>query len=128
RGQRVSMDGWADFNGGIRTPGVEEDQWMRAGTGATYRTIGLLHLGRMWEVPLTGSEGKLLNANQLQESVQYVLSQTQPAEQSFAGFSALGSETLGHDAIWRTEENRSTYDRLVNMLFTMTLDPNAEDD
>ena len=127
-GQRVSMDGWADFNGGIRTPAVEEDKWMRAGTGATYRTIGLLHLGRMWEVPFTGSEGKLLDASQLRESVQYVLSQTQAAEQSFAGFSALGSDILARDAGWQTEENRSTYDRLANMLFTMTLDPNAEDD
>ena len=128
RGQRVSMDGWADFNGGIRTPGVEEDLWMRAGTGATYRTIGLLHLGRMWEVPFTGSEGKLLDANQLRESVQYVLSQTRPAKQSFAGFSAMGSETLSRDTVWQTDKNRSTYDRLANMLFTMTLDANAEDD
>src|SRR5699024_12527467 len=81
RGQRVSMDGWADFNGGIRTSGIEEDQWMRAGTGATYRIIGLLHLGRMWEVPLTGCEGNLLNANKLIISIQYGLTQTQPAEQ-----------------------------------------------
>src|SRR5699024_2428326 len=126
--QRVSMDGWADFNGGIRTPGVEEDLWMRAGTGATYRTIGLLHLGRMWEVPFTGSEGKLLDTNQLRESVQYVLSQTRPAKQSFAVFSTLGSETLSRDTVWQTDKNRSTYDRLANMLFTMTLDANAEDD
>src|SRR5699024_2187152 len=82
RGQRLSMDAWADFNGGIRTPAPAVDVWMRAGTGATYRTIGILHLGRMWEVPLTGSEGKLLNVDHLRASVEFVLAQTQPAEHS----------------------------------------------
>ena len=128
QGQRLSMDGWACFNGGIRTPAADEDVWMRAGTGATYRTIGVLHLGRMWEVPLTGSEGKLLNAEQLQASIEYVLSQTQPAQSSFAGFSTLGSAILAEQAPWRNEAHRSTFDRLVNMLFTITLDPNGEED
>ncbi len=127
-GQRLSMDGWADFNGGIRTPAPDEDIWMRAGTGATYRTIGVLHLGRMWEVPLTGSKGKLLEASQLHASVEYVLAQTQPAQSSFAGFSTLGSSVLAEKAPWRQEANRSTFDRLVNMLFTITLDPNGEED
>lgn len=128
RGQRLSMDAWADFNGGIRTPAPEVDVWMRAGTGATYRTIGILHLGRMWEVPLTGSEGKLLNVDHLRASIEFVLAQTQPAERSFAGFSALGSAMLAPDAPWETEHNRSLYNRLANMLFTITLDPNANDD
>lgn len=127
-GQRLSMDGWAAFNGGIRTPAPVEDIWMRAGTGATYRTIGVLHLGRMWEVPLTGSEGKLLEASQLRTSVEYVLSQTQPAASSFAGSSTLGSAILAEGAPWRHDKNRSTFDRLVNMLFTITLDPNGEED
>lgn len=127
-GQRLSMDAWAAFNGGIRMPGVDEDRWVRAGTGATYRTVGILHLGRMWEVPLTGSDGKLLDASQLRVSVEYVLAQTQPATYSFAGFSALGSAVLAEDAPWDTTENRSVHDRLANMLFTITLDPNADDD
>lgn len=127
-GQRVSMDPWAAFNGGIRTPRPDEDLWIRAGTGATYRTIGILHLGRMWEVPLTGSEGKLLDANQLRASVEHVLAQTQPAKHSFAGFSALGSGILSAETPWDTAENRAVHDRLSNMLFTITLDPNAEDD
>ena len=128
RGQRMSMDAWADLNGGIRTPAVDTDVWMRAGTGATYRTIGLLHLGRMWEIPLTGSEGKLLNDDQLRASVEYVLSQTVPAEDNFAAFSALGSAVLAPDAPWDADKNRSLYNRLSNMLFTITLDPNASDD
>lgn len=127
-GQRVSMDPWAAFNGGIRTPRPDEDLWIRAGTGATYRTIGILHLGRMWEVPLTGSEGNLLDANQLRASVEHVLAQTQPAKHSFAGFSALGSGILSAETPWDTAENRAVHDRLSNMLFTITLDPNAEDD
>jgi len=127
-GQRLSMDGWACFNGGIRTPAADEDLWMRAGTGATYRTIGVLHLGRMWEVPLTGSEGKLLNASQLRASIEYVLSQTQPGKSSFAGFSTLGSAILAEQAPWRNETHRATFDRLVNMLFIITVDPNGEDD
>ena len=128
RGQRLSMDAWADFNGGIRTPAPAVDVWMRAGTGATYRTIGILHLGRMWEVPVTGSEGKLLNVDHLRASVEFVLAQTQPAEHSFAGFSALGSAMLAPDAPWKTEQNRSLYNRLANMLFTITLDPIANND
>ncbi|WP_022870408.1 choline/carnitine O-acyltransferase [Yaniella halotolerans] len=127
-GRRLSMDSWACFNGGIRTPAADEDLWMRAGAGATYRTIGVLHLGRMWEVPLTGSEGKLLNAIQLRSSIEHVLSQTQPAQSSFAGFSTLGSAILAEQAPWRNEAHRSTFDRLVNMLFTITLDPNGEED
>jgi len=126
-GRRLSMDAWATFNGGIRTPEVEEDIWMRAGTGATYRSVGLLYLGRMWEVPLTGSEGKLLAAEQLRSSVEYVLSQTEPALQSFAGFAALGSGVLALQLPWEAEENRSLYTRLTNMLFTLTLDPQTEE-
>ena len=128
RGQRMSMDGWANFNGGIRTPASDVDLWTRAGSGATYRSIGILHLGRMWEVPLTGSEGKLLNTEHLRASVHYVLAQTQPAKHSFAGCSALGSAVLSENPPWRQQENRDVYDRLSNMLFTITLDPNAEDD
>lgn len=127
-GHRLSMDAWAAFNGGIRTPKPDEDLWVRAGTGATYRTIGILHLGRMWEVPLTGSDGVLLGAKQLRASVEYVLSQTQPAQYSFAGFSALGSGILAEDAAWKTAKNRSVHDQLSNMLFTITLDPNGDED
>ena len=126
-GRRMSMDGWAEFNGGIRTPAIDEDLWMRAGTGPTYRTIGILYQGRMWEVPLTGSAGKLLEASQLQASVETVLQQTTPAEQNFAAVSALGSELLSLDAPWDVEANRSMYNRLVNMLFTLTLDPESNE-
>jgi len=128
RGERVSMDGWATFNGGIRTPRVDEDLWVRAGTGATYRTIGLFYLGRLWEIPLTGSEGKLVASTQLRASVEFVLAQTQPREQDFADISAVGSEVLSLAAPWDAEENRSLYTRLSNMLFTLTIDPDAEQD
>lgn len=128
RGQRMSMDAWADFNGGIRTPTDDVDVWMRAGTGATYRTIGLLSSGRMWEVPLTGSQGKLLHEDHLRASVEYVLAQTEPAPQDFAGPSALGSAVLAQHAPWNTPENRSMYNRLANMLFTLTIDPHATPD
>ncbi|GAA4105851.1 choline/carnitine O-acyltransferase [Enteractinococcus coprophilus] len=128
QGRRMSMDGWAEFNGGIRTPAIDEDLWMRAGTGPTYRTIGLLYQGRMWEVPLTGSAGKLLEASQLRASVEKVLHQTAPAHQNFAAFSSIGSELLSLEAPWAAEENRSMYNRLVNMLFTLTLDPESSDE
>lgn len=128
KGRRMSMDSWADFNGGIRTPADEVDIWMRAGTGATYRTIGILYLGRMWEIPFTGAEGKLLDANQLRSSVEYVLQQTTPATQNFVAFSALGSEILAADAPWTTQENQPVYNQLANMLFTLTIDPDASDD
>lgn len=128
QGRRMSMDGWAEFNGGIRTPGIDEDLWMRAGTGATYRTIGILYQGRMWEVPLTGSEGKLLDATHLRASVETVLQQSEPAQQNFAAFSSIGSELLSLGAPWDAEENRSMYNRLVNMLFTLTLDPQPTDE
>ena len=127
-GRRLSMDGWAAFNGGIRTPAIAEDLWMRAGTGPTYRTIGMLYQGRMWEVPLTGSEGKLLDPDQLRSFVHTVLQQTESAHQDFAAFSSIGSELLSLTAGWDAEENRSMYSRLVNMLFTVTLDPETTDD
>src|SRR5699024_9638052 len=43
-------------------------------------------------------------------------------------FSALGSGILSAETPWDTAENRAVHDRLSNMLFTITLDPNAEDD
>ena len=128
QGRRMSMDGWTEFNGGIRTPAIDEDLWMRAGTGPTYRTIGMLYQGRMWEVALTGPEGKLLDPDQLRSFVKTVLQQTEPAHQNFAAFSSIGSELLSLGAAWDAEENRSMYNRLVNMLFTLTLDPEATDD
>lgn len=126
-GRRLSMDAWASVNGGIRTPEAGQDVWVRAGTGATYRTVGLVYFGRMWEVPLTGSDGKLLNADQLRASVEYVLSQTEPPEQNFVSISALGSAELAVDPPWEHPKNRAVYTRLTNMLFTLTLDPHAED-
>lgn len=101
---------------------------MRAGTGATYRTVGLLYFGRMWEVPLTGSDAKLLNADHLRASVEYVLSQTQPPEQNFVSLAALGSAVLAADRPWDHNANRSMYNRLTNMLFTLTLDPSGQDE
>ena len=128
QGRRLSMDGWVEFNGGIRTPAIDEDVWMRAGTGPTYRTIGILYQGRMWEVPLTGPEGKLLAPDQLRTFVETVLQHTEPAPQSFAALSSIGSELLSLQAPWGAEENRSMYNRLINMLFTVTLDPADGDD
>jgi len=128
QGRRLTMDPWVEFNGGIRTPALGEDLWMRAGTGATYRTIGVLYRGRMWEVPLTGSQGKLLDAAQLRASLETVLATAEPAAQNFTAFSALGSEVLSLAAPWNLEENRSMYNRLVNMLFTLTLDPQPTDE
>ena len=84
---------------------------MRAGTEATYRTIGILYLGRMWEIPFTGAEGKLLDANQLRASVENVLQQTTPATQNFVRFSALGSEILAANAPWTTQENQPVYNQ-----------------
>src|SRR5699024_1914890 len=60
--------------------------------------------------------------------VEYVLAQTQPAKHSFAGFSPLGSGILDAAAPLDTAVNRAVHDRLSNMPFTRTLDPNADDD
>ena len=127
-GRRLSMDAWVSLNGGIRTPGVDQDVWVRAGTGAAYRTVGLLYFGRMWEVPLTGADGKLLTTTQLRASVDYVLSQTELPAQNFVSMAALGSATLAVDRPWEQDANRSMYNRLTNMLFTLALDPSAEDE
>lgn len=126
-GRRLSMDPWAAINGGIRTPALDQDVWVRAGTGATFRTVGLLYFGRMWEVPLTGSTGKLLEADQLRASVEYVLSQTQPPEQNFVSLSALGSGVLATERPWDQPDNREPYTRLTSMLFTLTLDQHVDD-
>lgn len=126
-GRRLSMDAWVSLNGGIRTPKIDQDVWVRAGTGAAYRTVGLLYSGRMWEVPLTGADGKLLTTQQLRASVDYVLSQTELPAQNFVSMAALGSATLAIDRPWEQDANRSMYNRLTNMLFTLTLDPSAED-
>ncbi|GAA4479817.1 hypothetical protein GCM10023190_23580 [Enteractinococcus fodinae] len=127
-GRRLSMDAWVSFNGGIRTPEVDQDVWVRAGTGAAYRTVGLLYFGRMWEVPLTGTNGKLLTATQLRASVDYVLSQTELPTQNFVSMAALGSEVLADDRSWKQDANRSVYNQLTNMLFTLALDPSADDE
>lgn len=128
RGSAIDPAQFACLNGGLREPGAGVDSFRAAEPGAARRELGLFVDGRLFAVPLTHDDGRLLGRAELASAVGRVVKGVPGSEDAsegpaFGAISALGSERLAElmPALLAEEENAATYERLRQMLFTVTL-------
>ena len=139
RGAPVDPAQFACLNGGLREPGEGADTFRAAKPGAARREAGLVVGGRLFAVPLTHDDGRLLGRAELAAAVGRVVRQAhgravepgsaedgadgRGGDPAFGVLSALGSAHLAElmPEVLQDPENEAVYERLRQMLFTLTL-------
>lgn len=144
RGSAIDPAQFACLNGGLREPGSPVDAFRPAEPGAARREVGLFVRGRLFAVPLTHDDGRLLGRAELASAVAQVVEQTRDGaggdggggvsggidgggvgrgEPAFGALSALGSAHLAEllPALLQDEANAAVSERLRQMLFTVSL-------
>nr|WP_305086230.1 choline/carnitine O-acyltransferase [Corynebacterium sp. CCUG 65737] len=132
RGNRITMNQWFVYAGGIRHPEEGEDGIIATQLGAANREIGVFVDGRLFALPVSNAEGAPLSAGALRDGLATVLElAAQPGEaaQDFNAPSLLGSGILADllPMILDKGSNRATYERLSDMLFTIDIQDAAAD-
>lgn len=133
RGTELSMEQWRCFSGGIRHPDSETDTFLPCELGAARREIGVLLQGRLFALGISDGEGRPLGCHGLAAAFRSILESAEasaaedPSEPSFADLSYLGSDALAPvlESMLVEARNTDTYERLKNMLFTVTLTNDA---
>lgn len=130
RGNRITMNQWFTFNGGIRTPQVDEDVIDPCTLDAREREIGVFYHGHLFALSVTDPTGILALPVQLRTAIGQIIAQTQSPDApgtsvpvGFADISALGSGFLAEHlpALRAVGDNEHTYQRLKNLLFTIDI-------
>lgn len=126
RGNRITMNQWFVYAGGLRHPQAEEDTIIPTELGGASREIGVFVDGRLFALPISDGNGEIASASALRaglEQVQKLARSGEAAAFDFNAPSLLGSETLADllPTIVEQGDNSATYDRLRDMLFTVEL-------
>lgn len=132
RGNRITLNQWFVYAGGLRHPAPGEDTILRTQAGAANREIGVFVNGTLYALPLTDGAGRLASADALRRGLEGVLdcaaadgagetTSLDPAD--FGAPSLIGSAALAEflPRLLAVGENARTYDRLRDMLFTVEL-------
>lgn len=132
RGNRITMNQWFVYNGGIRHPQVDEDAIEQSSLDAANREIGVFYNGRLFAVTISDAQGKPASADALRAALEEVRSAGANApELDFNAASLLGSGVLGEllPTVLQQGDNQAVYDRLRDMVFTIELqdEENAND-
>ena len=135
RDNPLSSTQWRCFNGGLRHPNVDRDEILRCTKGARSRRIGVLHEGRMWNVPISDGSGHALSISTIRAALGKIVDAPAPeaeegsdaalaARPGFADMSYLGSGLLAEpfNEMVRDRDNAETYDQLRDQLFHVSLD------
>ena len=148
RGNRITMNQWFVYAGGIRHPEQKEDSIVATQLGAANREIGVFIDGRLFAVPVSDADGAPLSADSLRESLAQAQKLAADAANStdtadaantadsqahafdFNTPSLLGSDILAKllPELLQQGDNRATYERLSDMLFTIELQDDAAAD
>ena len=124
RGNRITLNQWFVYNGGIRHPQPHEDAIQACTLGPENREIGVFVNGRLFALPVTDGAGKPASAQALRVGLQEIQHRaTKPADLDFNLASLLGSGVLSEifPRFLAHSNNKTIYDRLRNMLFTVEL-------
>lgn len=126
RGNRITMNQWFVYAGGIRHPEADEDIVVPTALGAASREIGVFVDGRLFALPISDADGTLLSADAVRagiEQVQQLAGNGATVSFDFNAPSLLGSEVLAEllPSILSQGSNNATYDRLRDMLFTVDI-------
>ncbi len=126
RGNRITLNQWFVYAGGLRHPQVDEDVIWQTDLDAANREIGVFVAGQLYAVRISDAEGKLATFSGLRAALENILD-TARAEKSpdldFNAPSLLGSGVLAEvlPTILSQGNNPAVYDRLRDMLFTIEL-------
>jgi len=125
RGNRITINQWFVYAGGIRHPEKTEDTVIATDLGAENREIGVFVNGRLFALPISDANGAILPAAALRAGLEKAqhLAAGNPAGLDFNAPSLLGSAALAEllPTILEQGDNRATYARLQDMLFTIDL-------
>lgn len=126
RGNRITMNQWFVYAGGLRHPEAGEDTIVPTELGAASREIGVFVDGRLFVLPITDEDGSLASAAALRAEIEQVQKLTHDSEAAGVDFNApslLGSEVLSDllPAILEQGNNTTAYERLRDLLFTVDI-------
>ena len=152
RGTELSRQQWAALNGGVRRPRPGRDVFLPCELGAAHREIGVLHRGRLHVLAISDDAGRPPSPRALAEGLRRVLAAGEPESASapseseaagespggpvvvtadpgmgFADLSSLGGGELAAplERILSDPSNARTYQRLADLLFTISLEDEA---
>ena len=131
RGTELSREQWAALNGGVRRPRAGRDVFLPCELGAARREIGILRRGRLHALTISDDAGRPPSPRALTEELRRVLAagEQPPADpgMGFADLSYLGSGELAAplERILSDPSNARTYQRLADLLFTVSLEDEA---
>ena len=113
RGNRITMNQWFVYAGGIRHPEKTEDTVIATELGAENREIGVFVNGRLFALPISDANGAILPAADLRAGLEKSqhLAAGNPAGLDFNAPSLLGSAALAEllPTILEQGDNRATY-------------------
>ncbi|WP_087116749.1 choline/carnitine O-acyltransferase [Corynebacterium urinipleomorphum] len=126
RGNRITMNQWFVYAGGIRHPQADEDTIIPTELGAASREIGVFVDGRLFALPISDADGTLLSADAVRAGIEQVQQLARSGATGAFDFNApslLGSEVLADllPTMLSQGSNNAIYDRLRDMLFTVDL-------
>ena len=125
RGNRITMNQWFIYNGGLRHPQMNVDDVAVCERDASHREIGVFIDGRLFAVPISDADGNVAPLEQLAATFDELLDTATrtdaPSPLDFNAASLIGSGPLGDALSDFFETNSATYERLSDMLFTVDL-------
>lgn len=130
RGNRITLNQWFVFNGGLRHPQPEMDEIVVCTQPAAHREIGVFVDGRLFALPISDEAGNVTSRDFLAANLHEILTTAARTEGTsgtdFNAASLTGSAQLAEELAALVERNPRTYQRLSDFLFTVDL-LNTED-
>ena len=132
RGNRITMNQWFVYAGGVRHPQAGEDVIHPTELDATNREIGVFFNGHLYAIQVSDAAGKPASSEALRAALEAIQNSGKNApELDFNTPSLFGSGVLADllPKITEQADNAATYDRIRDMLFTIELldDAGAKD-
>ncbi|WP_168167707.1 choline/carnitine O-acyltransferase [Corynebacterium sp. HMSC074A01] len=121
RGNRITLNQWFVFNGGLRHPRPEVDEVAICTKSAAHREIGVFVDGRLFALPISDAEGNITPREYLAANLDTVLAAARTSSPDQADFNAAALSGDVSELTELIEHNPRTYQRLADLLFTVDL-------
>lgn len=131
RGNPLSMDGWKVLRGAMRLPKKECDDFYYASNEVHNRHISVFWQQHHYVLPVTDNAGQVLSIQALENALQTLPQQSQPADIPFTLVSALPSDEseIYLKKLCANEHNQQVYQALKDSWFCLSLfSSNTEDE
>lgn len=121
RGNRITLNQWFVFNGGLRHPRPDVDEVAVCTKSAADREIGIFVDGRLFALPISDAEGNVTPREHLAANLDTVLAAARTPSPDQADFNAAALAGDESELTELIERNPHTYQRLADLLFTVDL-------